>query len=68
MKKTYVSPRIELICFAPVENLATGNKSWIFNNHWGILGDKANDEPQNVSGIINWYSDLESKLTSDLEE
>lgn len=69
MKKTYVSPRAELICFVPEENLASwnldGNKNWKFFNHWGSLS--SDDTSPQVSGIMNWYDDLTNKKVNDLD-
>jgi len=63
MKKSYSAPQAELICFAPVEHIASwyldngdNKKTWTFFNHWGSLGEKHNTSGQ-VSGIMNWYDE-----------
>jgi len=73
MKKTYFAPQAELICFAPVETIASKweldkkSNSWTFFNHWGSLGTGKNNTTEQVSGIMNWYDDLNKKTINDLD-
>lgn len=58
-KKFYIAPEVEIICFAPVENVATD--SW----GWAPFSLKSGDTGQvNPSG----YGDIEGTVTPDPDD
>ena len=72
MKKLYITPKAELICFVPSERLASwerdDTKTWTFFNHWGSLGTQSNKSTKDVSGVLNWYDDSTKKKIYDLDD
>ena len=56
MKKSYTVPAAELIYLLPQEDLASGNKSWIWKDGKGVLSNLWGNTKDNLmSATVNWY-------------